>query len=148
MGKGKVLALRIKHEQELRMLNEAFIEKERVTQFNEYARRLETLNHAHEKAVEAQRSTVPRELFDNYVNENSDRVSSAISTINEKNETLAKSLINRHDADYNGLRELLQGEREARKSLEGSINTWKWIASFLGASGVAGVIILFATGTH
>jgi hypothetical protein len=57
------------HERELRTLAETAVERARQIQFDEYERRLTTLNHAHEQAVEAQRATVPRETFDTYVRE-------------------------------------------------------------------------------
>jgi len=56
-------------ERELRLVAETAVEKAREIQFDEYERRLNSLNHAHEQALEAQKTTVPRETFDNYVRE-------------------------------------------------------------------------------
>lgn len=54
----------------------------------------------------------------------------------------------KHDSDNDALKDQVQTEREIRKSFEASVNTWKWIASFLGASGIGGVILLFVTRAH
>jgi len=53
-------------------------------QAREYERRLDTLNHAHEQAVEAQAMTVPRELFDQYVKETGARETAMVGSQNEK----------------------------------------------------------------
>lgn len=63
-----------KHEYELRLSAEHAVEKARQIQFTEYERRLMSLNHAHEQAVEAQRSTVPREMFEAFVKDNERRL--------------------------------------------------------------------------
>lgn len=69
----------------------------------------------------------------------------ALDALSEKFDSALRSLINRHDSDYNSISKDLQTEREIRKTFQGSVNTWRWIAGFLGASGVAGVIALFIT---
>lgn len=150
----EILEQQIAHEKELRETHESATEKERFIQAVEYERRLTALNHAHEQAIEAQARTVPREVFDNYVKESGARVELALKTITDKYDAAHKALADEHAADMNridirhsidqtNVLKEVQNERELRKSFEGSVNTWKWIASFLGASGVAGVILLF-----
>jgi len=63
----------IAHERELREQSVAAIDKALILQATEYERRLNTLNHAHEQAVEAQARTVPREMFEQYVKEARER---------------------------------------------------------------------------
>jgi hypothetical protein len=53
-----------RHERESRRLAERAVEKARAIQFREYERRLDELNHAHDAAVVAQASTVPRETYE------------------------------------------------------------------------------------
>ena len=88
----EILAEQIVHERELRELTEVRVEKARQIQFDEYERRLNLLNHAHDQAIEAQARTVPREVFDNYVNESRARDSA-----------LAKSMTDKFEASYNAL---------------------------------------------
>jgi hypothetical protein len=133
------------HERELRKEKEDAIEKERATQFSEYARRLDDLNHAHEAAVEAQAKTVPREVFDTYVKESSGKLELAAKNQTDKYEAIISTLVNKHDSDISTLTNNLQNEIQIRKSFEGSLNTWKFIATFLGVSGVGGVLLLFFT---
>lgn len=61
----------------------------------------------------------------------------------EENRTQAASMVSRdlHDADVSRLESLIATEREARRSSEGSLATWRFIAGFLGLSGVVGVIL-------
>ena len=67
----EVLAERIEHERELRQQTERYVNKALRKQADEYERRLDALNHAHEQAVAEQARTVSRELFDVYVKETS-----------------------------------------------------------------------------
>lgn len=146
MGK-KLFQERIKHEREIRELTERSVEKERSTQFDEYARRLADLNHAHERSLIAQAATVPREMFDTYVRESNSRTEVALKSITEKYDSAIANTVERHDKDFTSVRNELQVEREIRKVFEGGVSTWKWIAGFLGASGVVGVLALFITRT-
>lgn len=129
--KWDILAERIAHEVQLRELKEAAVEKERQIQATEYARRLNELNHVYERAEEAQKHTVPREVFDNHVRESS-----------EKNEFAIKNLTLKYDAGFTALENKLQEEREIRKSFEGSLSSWKWLAGFLGLSGLGSILVL------
>ena len=145
MSSKKVLEEKIKHEKELREAKEDAVEKERQIQFNEYERRLTTLNHAHEQALEAQAKTVPREVFDNYVKESDSRVQLALKSVTEKYDTLIAAKTETHQTDVKIINEQIATEREIRKENQGSIATWKWLIGFLGVSGVGGVILLFLT---
>lgn len=108
-------------------------------------RRLETMNDFRAQLTEQQATFLARETFDSYVKD-SDRKQELLSvTSGEKFEAVVRGLASRHDTDFEALRQQIQAEREIRKAFEASINTWKWIASFLGASGVAGVVLLFST---
>lgn len=110
-------------------------------------RRLEGMNEFREQLNSQAAYFVTREAFERYIKENELKTDTAISALTDKWETVAKSLVNAHNTDFNSLSGEIQNEREIRKVFEGSMNTWKWLASFLGASGVAGVILLFATNT-
>lgn len=39
-----------------------------------------------------------------------------------------------------GVRQEIATEREARKEMGGSLNTWRWLAGFLGVGGIAAVL--------
>jgi hypothetical protein len=108
-------------------------------------KRLTEMNQFREQLERQAGSFITRTTFDDFVKERNDKLDTAIRTIVEKYDSLLNAVVSRHDSDIGAIREQLQSEREYRKSFEGSMNTWKWIASFLGASGVAGVIILFIT---
>ena len=90
-------------------------------------------------------SFLTRDAYDRAHLDLEEKLRSEISSLEDRHEALIKSMLNRHESDYNAVRESIQAEREVRRSLEGSLNTWKWLAGFLGASGVAGVILFFAT---
>lgn len=105
--------------------------------------RLESMNEFREQLNSQAATFLTRDAIESSLEEWGLKLETASSTYSEKTETVFKALVSRHDSDYDTLRELIQGEREARKQFEGSINTWKWIASFLGASGVVGVFLLF-----
>lgn len=128
------------HEREHQMTNIALTKAEESMN-----QRLEGMNQFREQLNSQTQSFVTRDTFDKYTRDMESKMSVALQSLEDKNEALVKSLINTHNSDYNTIRELLQSEKEIRRSFEGSINTWKWIAGFLGASGVAGVILLFAT---
>lgn len=74
----------------------------------EYERRLETLNHAHQQAVEAQARTVPRELFDQYVKESANREAALVAAQSEKSITAIGALNDRVD-EVNTWRSGLEG---------------------------------------
>lgn len=63
----------------------------------------------------------------------------------EKYDAVFRALATKHDADIDLVRGQIQVEREVRKTLEGSITTWRWIASFLGVGGIGGVLYLLVT---
>lgn len=130
----------IAHEREHNMTNTALTKAEESMN-----QRLEGMNQFREQLNAQTQNFVTREVFEKYTKDLDVKMDLALSAMSEKFEALVTSLVNRHNADYNTIRELLQSEKEIRRSFEGSINTWKWIAGFLGASGVAGVILLFAT---
>lgn len=90
---------------------------------------------------------VSRDMFDTYVKENVVSRDQSHTYIGEKYDALLAALNEKHDRDIALFRSEIQEEREVRKRFEGSINTWKWIVGFLGASGVGGVILLFITNT-
>ena len=58
----------------------------------ELSRRLDILNHAHERAVEARRETVPRETFENYVSNNEVRVQETSKALEDKTSLIAQEL--------------------------------------------------------
>lgn len=110
-------------------------------------KRLEQMTVFREELNAQAGSFVNREMFERYIKESEAKVDTSIAALTDKWDIIAKSLVNRHEADFNIQAQEIQNEREFRRAFEGSMNTWKWIASFLGASGVAGVILLFATNT-
>lgn len=105
-------------------------------------RRLEQMNEFRAQ-LEKQASTfLTRDLFDQYTKEQVNKIEDAIVNNAEKYDTIIKAIVNRHDSDNESLRTEIQSEREHRKTFEGSVNTWKWILGFIGASGLGGVILL------
>lgn len=131
------------HEMEHRMAQEALEKADAGLE-----RRLEGMNEFRAQLEKQAGAFLTREVFEAYVKEQTAKVETALTNSNDKYDTLIKAIVNRHDSDTDSLREEIQREREIRKTFEGSVNTWKWLATFLGASGVAGVIIMFATGNH
>lgn len=122
-------------------------------------RRLEGMNEFRAQLEKQAGAFLTREVFDGYSKEQAEKISVALSAANDKHDTIIKAIVNRHDSDTDALqtqiqelkeslRQEIQSEREIRKTNEGSINTWKWIATFLGASGLAGVVLMFATGQN
>jgi len=118
--------------------------------------RLEGMNEFRAQLEKQAGQFLTREAFDAYIKEQATKTELAVSTNTDKYDTIIKAIVNRHDSDTDSLHEEnvalkealraeIQQEREYRKTFEGSINTWKWIATFLGASGLAGVILMFAT---
>jgi len=107
--------------------------------------RLEGMNEFRSQLEKQAGQFLNRESFDQQMKEYTLRNSTAIETLSDKYDAIINAMVNRHDADTEGLKEQIQTERELRKEFQGSINTWKWIATFLGASGVGGVILLFIT---
>lgn len=108
-------------------------------------RRLEGMNEFRDQLERQSGNFVTRETHETFVKERTEKLDTALATINEKYDSLLNAVVNRHEADMEATRNQIQSEREYRKTFEGSVNTWKWIATFLGASGVAGVILMFAT---
>jgi hypothetical protein len=119
-------------------------------------RRLEGMNEFRAQLEKQAGDFVTREVFENYTKEQSEKTSTALASSNDKYDTIIKAIVNRQDSDSDllrdeitsvkaGLSKEIQNEREVRKTFEGSINTWKWIATFLGASGLAGVLYTLAT---
>jgi len=125
------------HERELRLIAEDAVEKARSIQFSEYARRLADLNHAHEQAKETAHHTVPREVFENYIKENSTKLDLAFSGAEARREQLVESL----NEKINVLSKRLAEERNARAALDGSIGTWKFIAGLMGLPGMVALIL-------
>jgi hypothetical protein len=91
-------------------------------QATEYERRLETLNHAHQQAVEAQARTVPRELFDQYVKETAARESALVNAQSDRFNVAVEAINARVDELMNW-----------RSGLEGRL---------IGVSAVIGVIVV------
>lgn len=114
-----LLAERIEREAALREQAQSYLNLALHLQAEEYERRLDSLNHAHEQALEAQRQTVPRELFDQYVKESAARVELAFSSLQGRLDSI----------------EQLADRRE------GALATWRFIAGFLGVSGIVGVVL-------
>lgn len=108
-------------------------------------RRLEGMNEFRAQLEKQAGAFLTRETFEAYSKEQTNKSELALKNTAEKYDTIINAIVSRHDSDFESIRESIQSEREYRKSFEGSMNTWKWIASFLGASGVAGVILLFLT---
>jgi hypothetical protein len=80
------------HERELRLVAEAAVERARVIQFNEYERRLDALNHAHDQAVAEQLRTLPRTEFDQFKRDLTDRTDLASREQDNKHQAICKSL--------------------------------------------------------
>jgi len=129
---------RIAHEREHELNDKALNKAEQSMD-----KRLEGMNEFREQLNSQTATFVNRETFERYTKESDVKIDAALLALTDKWDTISKSLVNRHDSDFNSLAGEIQAEREIRKSFEGSVNTWKWLASFLGASGVAGVIYLF-----
>jgi hypothetical protein len=114
-----LLAERIDHERELRDQAYSYLDTALRLQAAEYTRRLDVLNHAHQQTVEAQARTVPREMFDQFVKENS----------------------NRAEVAHLSLQDRLNSMEQLADRREGALSTWRFIAGFLGLSGVVGVVL-------
>jgi len=108
-------------------------------------RRLEGMNEFRAQLEKQAGAFLTREIFDAYVKDQAAKVELALNNNTEKYDAVINAMINRHDSDTDALKDQIQSEREYRKTFEGSVNTWKWIATFLGASGLGGVILLFIT---
>lgn len=151
------------HFMEHQMTSEALNKADRALEI-----RLEGMNEFRAQLEKQAGAFLTREVFEQFIKELTEKTERALITNADKYDTIIKAIVNRQDTDSDSLssaiqeskesikeevqqlRESLkteiQQEREYRKTFEGSINTWKWIATFLGASGVAGVILMFATG--
>ena len=115
----ELLAERLASERALREQATRYIEDALRLQAAEYERRLDDLNHSHALAIEAQARTVPREMFEQYVKENAARVELAFA----------------------GLQDRLNSMEQLADRREGALSTWRFIAGFLGLSGVVGVML-------
>jgi hypothetical protein len=91
-------------------------------QAGEYERRLDTLNHAHQEAVEAQARTVPREVFDQYVKETAAREHALVASQADRFNVAVEAINGRVDELVNW-----------RSGLEGRL---------IGISAVIGVIVV------
>lgn len=116
------------------MAEAAAVEKARQIQFNEYERRLDGLNHAHEQAIETQRLTVPRETFENYVKESKNALDVALRNASDIQERRTVEVDRR-------LVLLEKNDDRGTGKTEGSAATVRWI--FLTISAL-GTIILAA----
>lgn len=114
-----ILAERLANERALREQAMDFIEKALELQANEYERRLDALNHAHEAAVVEQARTVPRTDFQTYVEATRRELALAFTASSKEIET----------------------ERQARIRAEGSLATWRFIVLLLGLPGIVGVCL-------
>lgn len=61
----------------------------------------------------------------------------------EENRRQAAQMVSRDlfDSQLDRVEGLVATEREARRAAEGSLATWRFLAGFLGVSGLAGVIL-------
>jgi predicted phage gp36 major capsid-like protein len=61
----------------------------------------------------------------------------------EENRTQAASMVGRDlfDSQLDRIEGLVATEREARRAAEGSLATWRFIAGFLGLSGIVGLLL-------
>jgi len=130
------------HELEHTMTSEALNKADAALE-----RRLEGMNEFRAQLEKQSGAFLTREVFEQVIKDTNTKTDLALVNHADKYDTIIKAIVNRHEADMDALKDEIQGEREYRKTFEGSINTWKWIATFLGASGLAGVIIMFATRT-
>jgi hypothetical protein len=124
-----LLAERIETERRERVSAQEAVEKARQIQFDEYERRLDILNHSHEQAVEAARATVPREIFDRYVETAAEAIKLAFAA---------------EELKRNQLSEDVRIEREARVRLEGGLAFVRLLLVFLGLPG----LVAFAIGVY
>jgi len=115
--------------------------------------RLEGMNEFRAQLEKQAAAFLTREIFEQYTKEQANRLETVLNTNSEKYDAIIKAIVNRHDSDTDSissqitsvkeaLQKEIQAEREVRKTFEGSVNTWKWIATLLGASGIGGVILL------
>jgi len=79
-----LLAERIANEHTARLTSEKSVEKALALQAQEYERRLDALNHAHQQAIEAQAMTVPRETFEAYIKEAKTALDVALKNLNDR----------------------------------------------------------------
>lgn len=107
--------------------------------------RLEGMNEFRAQLEKQAGAFITREFFEQYTKEQNNKTETALNTNTEKYDTIVKAIVNRHDSDIDAMEKAIQSEREHRKTFEGSVNTWKWIATFLGASGLGGVILMLIT---
>lgn len=107
--------------------------------------RLEGMNEFRAQLEKQSSTFLTREIFETYVKEQTSKLEAALASFSSKYDVLIQAKGEKHDTDFKILRESITEEREHRKASEASISTWKWIATFLGASGLGGVILLFST---
>jgi hypothetical protein len=80
----QILAERIEAERVLRKQSETSLALALGVQSEEYARRLDELNHVHEQAIKEQARTVPREMFDTYIKESDAKLLLATRGLDDK----------------------------------------------------------------
>ncbi len=133
-----VLAERIDHERDIRERREESIKQALDKQAIEYERRLETLNHAHEAALEAQRSTVPREMFEAYVKDH--------ATAKDVAERNILALLDKQQSEYDRRIAVLEVSNiETASRNAGRSGIQQWIAPNFGSliAIVLGLITLY-----
>ena len=94
-----------RHERELREKSELAVEKARDIQFNEYARRLSDLNHAHELERQRNAESVTRVEFSSFRDDLQVRTSLAASEASAKHEIALTSIANLGDRFETRLKE-------------------------------------------
>ena len=122
----RLLAERIAAEQLLRETTEKYVREALELQALEYGRRLDTLNHAHQQAMEAQARTVPREVFEQYVKESAARVEQALVAITARHEATDDAQTERttaalavHRSDIEALNNRVDEIQSWRSGIEG-----------------------------
>jgi len=110
--------------------------------------RLEGMNEFRAQLEKQASAFLTREVFEQYTKEQTNKFETALTNNADKYDTIIKAIVSRHDSDVDSLEKEIQSEREVRKTFEGSVNTWKWIATLLGASGIGGVILMLISRTQ
>lgn len=124
----RLLDERINTERRLREQSHRTTARALRLQATEYERRLESLNHAHQQTIETAARTVPREMFEQYVRENTSRVELALAAINARHEATdsaqterTNSALGVHRTDIEALNNRVDEMMTWRSGIEGRL---------------------------
>jgi hypothetical protein len=80
-------------------------------------------------------------LFDSALKEIDARHDASVKVLTSRYDAAIDTTTTKFNADILGLRTEIQIERNARIRAEGALSTWRAIATFLGATGIVGIVL-------